>query len=199
MEIHSFFVDTPSTSTAKRSTKLSYAGLINPAQFQLINLTIIFIYSQAIILLMPKEDTLHDEFTRLDKKIVKWMRKNGHTWLRFSLGIIFFWFGILKPLGLSPASELVASTVYWFNPTFFVPILGWWEVIIGLCLMYKPLLRIGLFLMAVQMAGTFLPMILLPEVVYGNTIFELTLEGQYIVKNIVLITAGLVVGSHARD
>jgi uncharacterized membrane protein YkgB len=148
---------------------------------------------------MAKEETLYDLFTSTDKKIVKWMKKHGHNWLRWSIGIIFFWFGILKSLGLSPASELVASTVYWFEPSVLIPILGWWEVIIGLCLMYKPMLRIGLFLMALQMIGTFLPLILLPEIVYGNTIFELTLEGQYIIKNIVLITAGLVVGSHARD
>ena len=111
----------------------------------------------------------------------------------------FIWFGILKPLGLSPAADLVAKTVYWVSPTWFVPFLGWWEVIIGICLIYKPLLRLGLALMALQMAGTFLPLILLPEVVYGANYFALTLEGQYIIKNLVLIAAGLVVGAHARD
>ena len=53
--------------------------------------------------------------------------------------------------------------------------------------------------MALQMAGTFLPLILLPEVTFIKFPFVLTLEGQYIIKNIVIITAGIVIGSHVRD
>jgi len=77
--------------------------------------------------------------------------------------------------------------------------LGWWEVVIGLCLLYRPLIRIALFLMAVQMVGTFLPLILLTQITWGSMPFTLTLEGQYIIKNIVLIGAAMVIGSHVRD
>jgi uncharacterized membrane protein YkgB len=115
--------------------------------------------------------------------------------LRFSLAIIFIWFGALKPFGQSPAVELVTKTVYWFDPQIFIPILGFWEMAIGVCLLFRPLLRVGLFLLAVQMPGTFLPLVLLPEVCFTTFPFDLTLEGQYIVKNLVLIGAGLVVGS----
>ena len=115
--------------------------------------------------------------------------------LRFSLAIIFIWFGALKPFGQSPAVELVTKTVYWFDPQIFIPILGVWEMAIGICLLFRPLLRVGLFLLAVQMPGTFLPIVLLPEVCFTTFPFDLTLEGQYIVKNLVLIGAGLVVGS----
>lgn len=115
--------------------------------------------------------------------------------LRFSLAIIFIWFGALKPFGQSPAVELVTKTVYWFDPQIFIPILGIWEMAIGVCLLFRPLLRVGLFLLAVQMPGTFLPLVLLPEVCFTTFPFDLTLEGQYIVKNLVLIGAGLVVGS----
>jgi uncharacterized membrane protein YkgB len=147
------------------------------------------------------ENIIHKnkKLDRLDQKITSWMKKYGLLHLRISLGIIFIWFGILKPFGLSPAQELVANTVYWFSPTWFVPFLGWWEVMIGICLLYKPLIRLGILLMGVQMAGTFLPLILLPNIVYGNTPFVLTLEGQYIVKNIILISAAIVIGSHVRD
>jgi uncharacterized membrane protein YkgB len=147
------------------------------------------------------ENIIHKnkKLDQLDKKITLWMKKYGLLHLRISLGIIFIWFGILKPFGLSPAQELVANTVYWFSPTWFVPFLGWWEVMIGICLLYKPLIRLGILLMGVQMAGTFLPLILLPNIVYGNTPFVLTLEGQYIVKNIILISAAIVIGSHVRD
>lgn len=139
------------------------------------------------------------EFDKIDMKIVGWMKKHGLTLLRYSLAIVFIWFGILKPLGLSSANDLVVKTVYWFNPDWFVPFLGWWEVAIGLCLLFKPLIRAGLFLMFLQMIGTFLPLILLPDIVYIKFPFVMTLEGQYIIKNIVLITAGIVIGSHVRD
>lgn len=148
---------------------------------------------------MKKEIKLKKEFNRIDERIVSWMKREGVTLLRFSLAVVFIWFGALKVIGTSPANELVARTVYWVSSTWFVPFLGWWEVIIGLCLLYKPLIRFGIFIMAIQMIGTFLPLILLPEVVYNGNIFSLTLEGQYIIKNLVLISAAIVIGSHARD
>ena len=138
-------------------------------------------------------------FENLDKRIVKWMKKDGVLFLKLSLAVVFIWFGALKVIGTSPANELVARTVYWVSPDWFVPFLGWWEILIGLRLLYKPLIRFGIFIMAIQMAGTFLPLILLPEVVYNGSLFYLTLEGQYIIKNLVLISAAIVIGSHARD
>jgi hypothetical protein len=92
------------------------------------------------------------------------------------------------------ANDVITKTVYWFNPDIFIPILGVWEMAIGLCLLYAPFIRAGLFLLALQMPGTFLPLILLPEVCFVNFPFDLTLEGQYIVKNLVLIGAAMVVG-----
>ncbi len=138
-------------------------------------------------------------YDELDIFITKFMSKWGITFLRYSLGIIYIWFGILKPFGLSPAQELVENTVYWFdNPKTFVPILGWWEVVIGLTMCIKPLIRVSIFLLFIQMPGTFLPLILLPEVCFNNFPFGLTLEGQYIIKNLIIISAALVVGSTVR-
>jgi len=68
-------------------------------------------------------------------------------------------------------------------------------MIIGICLLYTPLIRIGLFLLALQMPGTFLPLVLRPEICFLDFPFNLTLEGQYIIKNLVLIGAAMVVGS----
>jgi uncharacterized membrane protein YkgB len=138
-------------------------------------------------------------YNELDIFITKFMSKWGITFLRYSLGLIYIWFGILKPFGLSPAQELIENTVYWFdNPKTFVPILGWWEVIIGLTMCIKPLIRVSIFLLFIQMPGTFLPLILLPEVCFNNFPFGLTLEGQYIIKNLIIISAALVVGSTVR-
>ena len=114
--------------------------------------------------------------------------------LRVSLGIVFIWFGALKPFGDSPANEVITKTIYWFDPDIFIPILGFWEILIGICLLYTPLIRVGLFLLALQMPGTFLPLVLRPEICFIDVPFNLTLEGQYIVKNLVLIGAAMVVG-----
>ncbi|MAG38663.1 hypothetical protein CMO90_01100 [Candidatus Woesearchaeota archaeon] len=138
-------------------------------------------------------------FEKIDSLIVSWMRSYGFFLLRISLGIIFIWFGILKPLGLSPAAELAANTIYWFSPEFFVPFLGLWEVAIGVCLLFRPLIRIGLFLLFTQMVGTFLPLIILPHIVFVDFPFVLSMEGQYIIKNLVLISAGIVVGGSLKN
>tara|TARA_B100001115_G_scaffold76658_1_gene56439 strand:- start:267 stop:719 length:453 start_codon:yes stop_codon:yes gene_type:complete len=140
-----------------------------------------------------------DTYEKSDKIITHYMDTWGMTLLRYSLGIIYIWFGALKPLGMSPAQELVENTVYWFDdPRTFVPILGIWEVIIGITICIKPLIRVAIFLLLIQMPGTFLPLILFPDVCFTDFPFGLTLEGQYIVKNLIIISASLVVGSTVR-
>ena len=137
--------------------------------------------------------------TDLDESISSMMNTYGIIFLRYSIGIIFIWFGILKPFGVSPAQDLVANTVYWFdNKLAFVKFLGWWEVAIGLTMCYKPMIRLSIFLLFVQMPGTFLPLILLPDICFTDFPFGLTLEGQYIIKNIIIISSGLVIGGTVR-
>lgn len=133
---------------------------------------------------------------RFDNFVISLSGKIGVPFLRLSIGIVFVWFGALKTVGhLSPAYDLVAATVYWLTPEIIVPILGWWEVAIGVCFIVPALTRIGLLLLALQMPGTFLPLILLPEACFTVFPFGLTLEGQYIVKNLVIIGAALVIGA----
>lgn len=127
------------------------------------------------------------------------MRRYGLSVLRVGLALVFIWYGILKPLGMSPAAELVRRTVYFVPPDVFIPILGWWEVAIGVGLLYRPLNRTAIFLLFLQMPGTLLPLVLLPEVCFTQIPWGLTLEGQYIVKNAVLIGAALVVGGTVRE
>ena len=130
-----------------------------------------------------------------DTLLINYLSKISLPVLRVSLGIVFIWFGALKPLGNSPANDVITKTIYWFDPNIFIPILGFWEMLIGICLLCTPLIRIGLFLLALQMPGTFLPLILRPEICFVSVPFNLTLEGQYIIKNLVLIGAAMVVGS----
>jgi len=126
------------------------------------------------------------------------MEYYGHRLLRYSLAIIFIWFGLLKPLGMSPAAELVANTVYWLPPDVFLPILGWWEVAIGVGLLFRPLVRMALFLLFLQLPGTALPLLLLPNVCFSKFPIGLTLEGQYIIKNLTIISAAIVIGGTVR-
>jgi uncharacterized membrane protein YkgB len=139
-----------------------------------------------------------EKLKRLDAATIAWMSGHGRTVLRSALGVIFIWFGALKIFSTSPADDLVRRTVYWFNPDIFLPVLGVWEVVIGVCLLFRPLLRLGLLLLLFQLPGTFLPLVLLPEVCFVQFPFNLTMEGQYIIKNLLIIGAALVVGGSMR-
>ena len=139
---------------------------------------------------------INELFLRFDAQLVLLMERVGIPFLRFAIGVVFIWFGALKTIGeLSPAYDLVAATVYWLTPEIIVPLLGLWEVAIGLAFLFTPLTRVAIFLLALQMPGTFLPLILLPEVCFTIFPFGLTIEGQYIVKNLVIIGSALVIGS----
>ncbi len=140
---------------------------------------------------------------RIDRSIAAFMRQSGTTALRCSLSVIFVWFGALKPLGLSPAGALVESTVAWLpflSPSRWLAIIGWWEVAIGITFLFHRTLRLAIALLALQMVGTFLPLVVLPEVTFqaGRVPYAPTIEGQYIIKNLLIISAALVVGGTVR-
>ena len=137
-------------------------------------------------------------------KITRWMASHGIVLLRISMGIIFFWFGMLKFFeGLSPAEALATRTINTLTFGLIGPEvvrygLATWEVLIGVGLIFKLFLRETLFLMFTQMLGTLTPIILLPAEVFTVFPYGLTLEGQYIFKNLVVIASGLVIGATVR-
>jgi len=141
---------------------------------------------------------LHSLFHQVDPHISGWMERNGIRLLRISLGIIFVWFGALKLIGKSPDQELAERIIYWFDPDILLPVLGVWEVFIGAGLLIRPLIRMAIALLVLQMPGTLLPLFLLPDICFTAIPFGLTLEGQYIIKNMVLISAAIVVGGTVR-
>ncbi len=143
------------------------------------------------------------DFDTLDRAISTFMRRWGTLALRLSLGVIFIWFGILKPLGLSAAAPLVLATVAWLpllDASTWVSVIGWWEVAIGVTFLFRKTLRIAIALLALQMAGTFMPLVVLPEVTFqsGHLPYGPTMEGQYIVKNLLILSAALVIGGTVR-
>lgn len=138
---------------------------------------------------------------RLDQRLVRFMAAYGVHLLRWAIAIVYLWFGGLKLVNASPASDLVVQTVFWLPPQGALFFIGGWEVVIGIGLLFTHpfVLRVTLALLWLQLAGTFQVFALLPQVVFqgGNPLLP-TLEGQYAIKNVVLITGGLVIGSTVR-
>ena len=143
-------------------------------------------------------------FNRVDAAITAWMARYGVQLLRISLGVVFFWFGVLKFFpGLSPATELATRTidVLTFGQVpqgVAINVLAAWETAIGLGLIFGVAMRATLFLLFVQMLGTITPVFLFPELVFTRVPYAPTLEGQYIIKNVVLVSAGIVIGATVR-
>jgi len=140
---------------------------------------------------------------RADRRIATFMRHWGVRLLRWSLAVIFIWFGVLKPLGLSPAEPLVLKTVAWMpllSAQAWLSVIGWWEVAIGITFAFRSTLRLAIALLAVQMVGTLLPLAILPEITFqaGRIPYAPTLEGQYIIKNLLIISGALAIGGTVR-
>lgn len=143
--------------------------------------------------------TLQTEFDRVDTLITGWMARYGVVLLRISVGVVFFWFGALKLVpGLSPAEGLIRSSITFLPMDLFLPFLAIWEMVIGLGYMSGKFVRATILLMFLQMVGTLSPIVLNPAAVWTVFPYGLTLEGQYMIKNIVLISAAIVIGATVR-
>ena len=120
--------------------------------------------------------------------------------IRTPLFVIFFWFGLLKVIELSHAQGLIIDTVYWMpflSPENWVIVIGYWEMLIGLFFLAKKTTFYAMLLLFLQMSGTFMPLVLLPSVTFQDSNYLLpTLEGQYIIKNIIIITSAIVIGRY---
>jgi uncharacterized membrane protein YphA (DoxX/SURF4 family) len=147
---------------------------------------------------------LPEPIDRLDRRITAALARIAVPSLRIALGVVFLWFGALKFFpGASPAETLAARTIEQLTlglvrADVALPILAAWESVIGVGLIVGRWLRGILFLLAVQMLGTFTPLVLFPGETF--TVFPIapTLEGQYIIKNLVIIGAAMVVGATVR-
>lgn len=143
-------------------------------------------------------------FDRIDQRLTRWMATHGITLLRISIGVVFLWFGALKFVpGLSPADDLATRTISVLSfglltPELSRPMLAIWESLIGLGLISGRYMRATLLLLFVQMLGTVTPLVLFPDETWNRFPLVPTLEGQYILKNIVLVTAAVVIGATVR-
>lgn len=148
--------------------------------------------------------TLPAPLEPIDIRLTTWMARHGITLTRIALGVVFLWFGVIKFVpGWSPAADLAARTIERITfgivtPDIGLPLLAVWESLIGIGLLLGRFLRLTLLLLFVQMPGTMLPLVLFPSETFTAFPYSPTMEGQYIIKNLVLIAAAIVVGATVR-
>lgn len=137
--------------------------------------------------------------SRREEQLVQLIAPLVLTALRVLLGAVFIWFGALKVTGSSPVYELVARTLPWFPGHTVVPLLGGLELAMGAALMLGLLLRVVLPVLVAHLAGTFLTFAMVPAMMFrdANPLL-LTEDGEFVVKNLILIGAGLVLWAQQR-
>jgi uncharacterized membrane protein YkgB len=123
----------------------------------------------------------------------EWVSARAHTVHHVSLGVLFVWLGTLKQFGHETTTSLLAHTVYWGEPATVVRILGLWEVAIGAALLVPSWHRAAVMLILVRLPGTVLALILLPDVTFITVPFVPSPEGQYLLKDLALFGAALVI------
>ncbi|MES2224615.1 MAG: hypothetical protein V4478_01365 [Patescibacteria group bacterium] len=135
----------------------------------------------------------------IDRTLIAFFRRISIPLARIALFVIFFWFGLIKVLGLSPATSLVFAlhqqTISFIPFHAFFIAFALFECLIGLLFLIKGAERIVIPLLLVHMVTTILPLVFLPHMVW-TAWFVPTLEGQYIIKNLALIAAGIAIAAH---
>jgi uncharacterized membrane protein YkgB len=140
----------------------------------------------------------------VEPRLQAWLAAHSITLTRVALGVVFLWFGLLKFLpGPCVSAELAGRTIHVLTfgvvpPHVAIPMLATWECAIGLGLLARRCMRVTLALLALQMSGTFMPLVLFPAESWTHLAYAPTLEGQYIIKNIVLIAAGVLLAATMR-
>ena len=135
----------------------------------------------------------------IDIKLINFFRRVSIPVARFGLFVIFFWFGALKVVGLSPASDLVQNlfeqTISFMSFGTFIILFGLFECLIGILFVIRGLERVVIPLLFLHMITTFMPLFMLPAVTWSGFMVP-TLEGQYIIKNILIIATAIGIAAH---
>ncbi|MFW5706900.1 MAG: DoxX family membrane protein [Bacteroidota bacterium] len=143
-----------------------------------------------------------EKYEKFESRLLNWMAVHGIVLLRISIGIIFFWFGFQKFFpGISSAEDIATRTIDVMSfgivqAPFSMPILATWETLIGIGFIFGKYLRATIILLYLQMAGTLFPLFVFPEETFYLAPFIPTIEGQYIIKNFIIITAAMVILAH---
>ena len=120
-------------------------------------------------------------------------RKTKINLICVSIGIVYLWFGMLKFfVGISPAEDLAKATIEQLTfgiltPELSIILLAIWETLIGLLLIGHLFVKFALKLALIHIVLTFLPFLFFPDLVFTQAPFSLTLLGQYIIKNVIIL------------
>ena len=145
--------------------------------------------------------SIFDRFDRLDTRMNGWLVTHSISLLRVSLGLIFLAFGFLKFFpGVSPIEGLATRTTdalsfAMLSPGVGMTIIAILECVIGICFISGRLLRVAVWLMGAQMIGAMSPLVLFPGELFSGPSHAPSLVAQYIIKDIVLVGAGLVIAA----
>ncbi len=144
-------------------------------------------------------EQIKERIDSFDEKTINWMKKWSMSSARWAIFIVYFWFGILKIFALSPANPLVASllerTLPFISFDTFIISLGVFEMVIGIVFLVKGLERLAFLLLVLHLVTVIMPLILLPAITWQSA-FVPTLEGQYIIKNVLIIACAMSIVSH---
>jgi uncharacterized membrane protein YkgB len=136
---------------------------------------------------------------KCDHEIICALRKVSIPFGRLAIFVVFFWFGALKLIGTSPAnplvSDLLEKTLPFMTFDTFIILFAIYEMIIGIIFLIPRMERVAIALLLPHMVTTFMPLILLPAVTWSAFLTP-TLEGQYIIKNLVIIAVAMGIAAH---
>lgn len=134
----------------------------------------------------------------LERRTLVALRRMALPMARWALFIVFFWFGALKVFSVSPANALVAALLARTLPflTFnqFIVGFGVFEMLIGIVFLVPKWERLAMILLFPHMIVTFIPLFLLPQLTWSAA-WVPTLEGQYIIKNLVIVALAISVAA----
>jgi len=137
----------------------------------------------------------------LDQKIINFFRQTYIPLARLALFAVFFWFGFVKLTGMSPAGPLAeALTVKTIGPELFDLLFGmlaFVECVIGILFLIPRAVRIVIPLLLFHMAIVCAPLVLVPEMTWQSFLVP-TLEGQYIIKNLVIVALAFGVAANTQ-
>lgn len=133
-----------------------------------------------------------------------WIQRNNLVMLRLSIGLVYFWFGVIKFFpGSSPAESLAVNTIgilsfHLMPPSIALVLLAIWECTMGLLLFVGKQIRLVAFLLVLHMLCTLATIFIFPDLMFTKIPYALTMEGQYVVKNLIIIAAGLALWAGAE-
>lgn len=141
------------------------------------------------------------DLIQLDKKIIHLFHVAYIPFARLAIFVVYFWFGLLKIYGVSPASsmvrELFAQTLSFLPFDAFYLFFSGLEIVIGILFLFPRLTRVVIPLLFLHMLATALPLLLLPHLVWQHFLVP-TLEGQYIIKNLVIVATAIGIAGHVH-